>query len=221
MALNPYDLNLLTNTFTGSNLPTYKNGPLFNNTNNSVNTFDSSGFINALTTALKSSGLISEQSAVAAANAHAAREAEKNRLFQQASAREAMAFEENQARINREFQQASAREAMAFNEQQNKIAMNYNERMSNTVYQRAIKDLEAAGLNPILAYSNLSTSSPSITAASGYAASGSAASGRSASGATAQSYKADYSKAKSVDLSIIKDFASAAGSLFRAFSKFF
>lgn len=61
-----------------------------------------------------------------------------------------------QASLNRDFQASQAQKAM-----------DYQTEMSNTSYQRSVKDMQAAGLNPMLAYMKGGASTPSGFAASG------------------------------------------------------
>lgn len=58
------------------------------------------------------------------------------------------------------------KDANRFNREQAQKQMDFQERMSSTAYQRGMRDMRAAGLNPILAYQKGGASAPSGTAAS-------------------------------------------------------
>lgn len=73
---------------------------------------------------------------------------------------------ENQINVEDYFGYGSAERNRQFNAEQAQLNRDFQERMSNTAYQRAVKDLQEAGLNPILAAGS-SASTPSGSSASG------------------------------------------------------
>lgn len=56
-------------------------------------------------------------------------------------------------------------DSQTFNARQAEISRDYGERMSNTQYQRGVKDMKAAGINPMLSFMKGGASSPQASPA--------------------------------------------------------
>ena len=72
-----------------------------------------------------------------------------------------------QSAADRRFQHNEAQNQMAFQNLQARRQEEFQTLMSNTAYQRSMEDMKKAGLNPMLAFSQGSASTPSGSAPSG------------------------------------------------------
>lgn len=86
-------------------------------------------------------------------------------------------FNSAEAALQRQWASTEAETAREFNSAQASRQMDFQKEMSNTQWQRGVKDMQAAGLNPMLAFSQGPASAPSGASASASAPGGATASG--------------------------------------------
>lgn len=155
-------------------------------------------------------------------------QAQLARNFDQSQFERGIEVNQAQAEAGRQFAALSQRGAMEFDDAQRQSQNAWLSNMSNTAYQRSVKDMKAAGLNPILGVASGGASTPNAGAPTIGAVSGPTASAGSSpsspspsvSGISGASYRASNALSEGINtglsaLRTIQDVSQSAAQVDR------